>query len=107
MSHYAALKTGETRKAPKREEYHDSLAFKAAWMGRAVRPNETVDAELGIMHWVPEIASIAPVLDLSPINIGLSHQPLIHPVPNEATLQSNTHHVRSPVQIPGFTEPDL
>ena len=66
--------------------HHDSLAFKTAGVGGAVRPDEAVDAELGVVHRVAEIAPIAPVLDLLAVLHSLGHDALVHPVPDEAAL---------------------
>ena len=66
--------------------HHDSLAFKAAGVGGPVGPDETVDAELGVMHRVAEVTPVAPVLDFLAALHSLGHNALVHPVPDEPAL---------------------
>jgi hypothetical protein len=68
------------------DSHHDSLAFKAAWVGRPVRPDQAVDTELGIVDRVPKVAAVAPVLHLLASLLRGGDYTLVHPIPNEASL---------------------
>lgn len=57
-------------------------------MGGAVRPNQAVDAELGVVDGVPKITPIPPVLKGLPAGRNpLLDETLVHPIPDEPTLQ--------------------
>jgi len=56
-------------------------------VGLSIGPDEAIDVELGIMHRVSKIASVPPGLYcLAACILDLVQQPLIHPIPDEASL---------------------
>mmetsp|Transcript_136620 Transcript_136620/g.237200 ORF Transcript_136620/g.237200 Transcript_136620/m.237200 type:complete len:403 (+) Transcript_136620:1523-2731(+) len=65
-------------------------------MGGAVREDEPIDTELGVVDGVPEVPAISPVLHALRGRLG---QPLVHPVPNEPTLQPGVRVERLPVLV--------
>ena len=56
-------------------------------MGGPVRPDKPVDAELSIVNRVSKIAPIAPILHLPAVFLGSGDNTLVHPIPDEATLE--------------------
>ena len=61
-------------------------------MRHAVGPDQAIDAELCVVHWIAKVATIAPGLNLPPFSVfHFVQQPLVHPVPDEATLQEQRH----------------
>ena len=79
----------DSQSSNKKRAHHDSLALQSSGVGGAVRPHQAVDVELGIVHRLPEIAPVAPELHLLPLPVLATRvQALVHPVPDEAPLQS-------------------
>ena len=56
-------------------------------MRRPVGPNHAVDAELGVVRLVAKVSAVRPGLNLLSVGRGeLLHEPLVDPVPDEASL---------------------
>ena len=71
--------------------HHDCFALPAPWVRLAVGPYQAVDVELGVMHRVPKVASIAPGLYSLAVRIlNFVQQALIHPIPDESSLRAAT-----------------
>ena len=80
--------------------HHGGLGFPAARVGLPVGPDHAVDAELGVIREAAKVPSIGPVLHLlAPRPWGLVDQPLVYPVPNEASLQVGMLVIRFPVLL--------
>ena len=60
-------------------------------MWLSVGPYEAIDVELRIVHGVPKVASVPPGLDgVAGGILDFMQQALVHPVPDEASLQDPT-----------------
>lgn len=69
--------------------HHGSFGLPAGGVGRPVREHHAVDAELGVVGLVPEVAAVRPPFDEGAVGLGERFvEALVHPVPDEAALRS-------------------